>query len=256
MSITIPDAEIEAATSDDGMRPVLSQVDAQQIHGEWYLCATDSYVAAAVPIDDPGDSEGGMIPTSLLSRARKALVAARKQYKGYANADEADENVQLTTSGDRVRLSLKNAQLDPGVYGDLDLEAKRMLGTFPRFEQLLEAGGSTATKVSYGTVRVTFNTQMLVRLAKALGALQGRGRGAHAIVTLDLPVNEDGTVNELRAIRVQPGAVSTGGIGLLMPVRASVDQDEALKAWPKAKPARKKRSAAKKPVAKKARAKA
>ena len=72
-----------------------------------------------------------------------------------------------------------------------------------------------------------------------MGAVQGRGKNAYAPLTLDIPVNADGTVNKLRAIRVQPAAIDNGAIGMLMPVRQSIDEAKALAAWPKPKATKK-----------------
>ena len=220
------------------------------MRGQHYLVATDSYVLAAVPIEDPGDdTDEGLIPTSLLVRARRALVDARKRYKRYSNV--AEDDVELTAKGDTVRLAIKNADFG-GAWGDVDIESKRTSGTFPSVEQLIDQNGPhTSSKVAYGTIRVTFNAHYLVRLAKALGAVQGRGKNAYSVMTLDLPVNEDGSVNQLRAIRVQPGAIDNGAIGLLMPVRSTVDLERALDAWPKPKPSRKPKAAAKKAASRK-----
>lgn len=251
MSITIPNAEIEQAASSDASRPVLTQVAVQRVHGAWYLAATDSYILAAVPIDNPGvDTDEGLVPASMIVRARKALVDARKRYKRYSNV--AEDDVTLTAKGDKVQLGIENADFDGCSSGSLNIEAKRMAGTFPSVQQLIDqTSPSIGSKVAYGSQRVTINVALLTRLAKALGATQGRGRNAHSIVTLDLPINEDGTVNRLRAIRVQPGAVDNGAIGVLMPVRESVDLERALAAWPKAKPARAAKTATKKPAARK-----
>lgn len=256
MSIAIPTAEIEAAASTDASRPVLTQVAVQRVHGTWYLAATDSYILAAVPIDNPGpDTDEGLVPGSMIVRARKALADARKRYKRYSNV--AEDDVTLSAKDGKVRLGIENADFDGCSSGTLNIEAKRMDGTFPSVQQLIDqTSPSIGSQVAYGTMRVTFNATLLLRLAKALGATQGRGRNAHSIVTLDLPINEDGSVNPLRAMRVQPGAVDNGAIGVLMPVRESVDRERALAAWPKAKPqATPKPKAAKSTTAKKPAAK-
>lgn len=222
MTITIPDCEVETVASTDQSRPVLTQAAIQRIDGEWYMVATDSYVAAAVPIPDPGDDcDEGLVPTSLIARGRKALRAMKRR----SLSMHPDDAVRLTAKGKIARLDLRDADLGD-VYGDLSISARRMEGVFPNMEQILSQAGGTS-QVEYGTIRIAIQAHNLARVAKAIGAVTGRGRRMQSAVILDIPVNPDGTVNQRRAVRVQPTRPGDSrAIGLVMPI----SPDDS---WPK-----------------------
>lgn len=130
----LPNAEIEQAVSPDQSRftigGVLLDVEAKK------LIATDGHILAVIPADIEDNDHRGIIPTEAMQTARKMSKAAK-----------ADATIQVNG---KANITAGNQQ------ASFDLET----GNFPRYQEVMAKMEGPAT--------VSFNVNLLLRLAKAL----------------------------------------------------------------------------------------
>lgn len=192
--------KVEAAASTDQSRPALASVWFDVDRAE--LQATDSYIAARIPVEvGLGEVSGFVQPA--------ALKASRKRDASGLHINGAVDVMPAGWDGD-------------GDIAPLVSFPREDRGQFPKIDQLWPTGDYVFT--------VGINAKFLARLADALGAEDGA-------VTLRFQAGTDkdgkplGDPNPLRPILVTPNRGSTDreapplGIGraegLIMPVRVS-----------------------------------
>lgn len=183
--------EIERACArgkNGNARPLLAEPFVQ----DGFICATDSYVAARVPLAD--DVPAGTITAAAVKAWRKANVPA-----------EVDDRF--------VRFATKD--------GEQRAFERPVLGELPRLSLLIPTELDTTPRA--GTRRISFgiNAEKLLQAALAIGATEVR-------VTLQMPCDDAGRISRDarplgKPFTVQPAgsAQRDGRIALVMPMSIS-----------------------------------
>lgn len=165
----VPEGKIEKAASKDQSRPALCSAYLKIRGEEAFLEATNSYIAARLPVDSTEDDTEGFIPL-------EAVLEARKIRAG---------EIQVTPEMVRVSMGKRAVEWERESYGK-----------WPDFDSLIPEEGETT---------IAFNVGQLADLAAALGTEVVRltVTGLYEKIRVE-PATKDGSVGVLMPYKVTP----------------------------------------------------
>jgi len=170
-----PEAEVERAATKDPSHPELSEPYLTRVDGVAYLCATDRYILAMVPVE-ADDEPAGYVPAEALRMARK--------WKGLLEINKSEVAV-------------------PHPKGNSHLTLERPdLGMFPILAEMLV---EKALSERDSTATICLNVEFLYRAARAIGARKIRLRlpaATHRPIIVEPTDNPDGRIALVMPIRM------------------------------------------------------